>query len=56
MATKTKVATDRPILIKVGGVSIVVRKLNVTTAHVVVVDAPQEAKISVSNDDMPPTA
>lgn len=54
MARKTKIAADQPICIRVGGVTIVVRRLEARVAQVVVVNAPKDAEISVSNRDAPP--
>lgn len=54
MAVKTLVKSDQPICIKIGTISVIVRKLDRGKAHVVVVDAPRDAPISISNSDMPP--
>ena len=54
MAVKTLVRSNQPICIKIGTISVIVRKLDRGKAHVVVVDAPRDAPISISNNDMPP--
>jgi hypothetical protein len=55
MTLVRKASTSKPICIRIGEMTILVRRADVSVAQVVVIGAPRDAAISVSNEDVPPS-